>query len=112
MSDPRNPNQNQRGRDNDPRRDPSRQIDPAAQDRANMGGRTGEAGHSSGNPRKDQPMQGDKGRKEGWIGDKPRKQDEPAGKKHADSMPDKSGKRAVANDDDDGRYSHRKDAQG
>ena len=109
MSDPRNPNQIQPGRD----KDPSRPMDPTAQNRANQGGGAGNAGQHSSNPRKDQPMQGDKDRKEGWIGDKPRKEDEPAGKKYANNSPDKSGKRAAAGGHgDDDRYSHRKDAQG
>lgn len=102
MSDPRNVNEAQLDRDNDP----GRSIDPADQDRANRGWRTG-AGQPAGNPRKDQPMQGDPGRREERAGDKHPKEDKAAGKKNADRSPDKSDKRPAKKDDDsEDSYSH------
>ncbi|MCK9992016.1 MAG: hypothetical protein Dbin4_00536 [Alphaproteobacteria bacterium] len=108
MSDPRNPNQNQRGRDNDP----GRHDDADIQDRAHIAGRPGYAGQSASKPLKEEQMQSGQGRKEGWAGDNPRQQTEASGKKYADSKPDKSGKRGAPIDHDaDDRNSRRKDAQ-
>lgn len=99
MSNPQNPNQ--RGQENDP----SRQGGSSIQGQNNLPGKAGEAGRSgdagrpgksgqdrdetvedTGGPRKDQPIQRDRGRKEGWVGDNPTKDDEPVAKKYVGGM--------------------------